>query len=120
MSVTLTKSCSNKTYRNVRIRKNLSNASPIQNGLKQDALLPLFSNFALICIRKLQKYREGLELNGTHQLLVYSDDVTTLSENLNTIKSRETLLEASREVGLEINAEKIKYNFISRHLNAGE
>jgi hypothetical protein len=41
--------------------------------------------------------------------MVYIDDVTTLSENTNTVKrNTEALLEASRELGLELNTKKTK------------
>jgi len=50
---------------------------PIRNGLKQgDALSPLLFNCALgYTIRRVQVNQNGLKLDGTHQLLVYADDV---------------------------------------------
>jgi hypothetical protein len=50
----------------------------------------------------------GMKLNGAHQLLVYADNVNLLWDNINTIKkSTETLIDASMEVGLEVNIEKL-------------
>jgi hypothetical protein len=72
----------NETYSKVRVSKFLSHKFPIQNGLKQgDALSPLLFSFALECaIKKILENQVGLELNGTHKLFVYTDDINLLGD----------------------------------------
>jgi len=62
---------------------------------------------------------DGWKLNGTHSLLVYADYVYFLGGNVHTIKKNaEALLVASKEIGLEVNADKTKYLVMSRDQNA--
>jgi len=60
----------------------------IKNGLKQGyAVSPLLFNFASeYVIRRFQVNQDGLKLHGTHQLLVYADDVSILGGSIHTIK----------------------------------
>jgi hypothetical protein len=102
---------------------NFSSTFPIQNGLKQGDSQPvLLLNVALeYDIRKVQENQVSLELNGTNQLLVYADDVNLLGDSVNTTEeNRETLLEASRDIGLETNEKKTKYMIMSHHQNSGQ
>jgi len=78
----------------------------IKNGLKQgDAFSPLFFKFSLqYANRRVQLNQNGLKLNGTHQLLVYADDVNIMGGRVDTVKKN---TEASKENGLEVNANKL-------------
>ena len=119
--VTVIKMCLTETYSRVRVGKNLSDMFPIRNGLKQgDALLPLLFSFVLeYAIRRVQVNQDGLKLNATHQLLAYADDVNILGGSAHTVKDAEALVVATKETGLEVNADKTKYMIVSRDQNAG-
>jgi hypothetical protein len=121
--VGLIKMSLNETYSKDRVGKCLSNKFIVQNGLKQGvASTPLLFNFALEhTIRRVQENQEGPILNGTRQLLAYADDVYNLGESMDTIqKNTEALLDAGKEVGLEVNPEKTKYMLVSRCQKAGQ
>jgi hypothetical protein len=86
--VRLIKMCLNETYSGVQEGKHLSDMFPVRNGLKQvDALSPLFFNYAVEhTIGRVRVNRDGLKLKGTHQLLVYDNDVNILGRRIHTIK----------------------------------
>jgi hypothetical protein len=53
--------------------------------------------------------------------LAYADDVNLLGDNIDTInKNTQTLIDASKQVGLEVNIEKTKYMLVSRDQNASQ
>ena len=88
---------------------------------KGDAPLSLLFNFALeYTIRRVQVIQDGLKLNGTLQLLAYANDVNILGGSVHTInENAEALVVASKETGLEVNADKTRYMVMSRDQNAG-
>jgi len=89
----------------------LSDMFPVRNGLKQrDALFPLLFYFALeYAFRRVQVNQDGLKLNDAYKLLVYADNVNLLGGSVHTIKENtDALVVASKETGLEVNADKTK------------
>ena len=78
-------------------------------------------NFALeYAIRRVQVNQNELKLNGIYHILVYADDDNILGGSVNTIKKNTgALIAASKEIGLEVNVDKIKYVVMSRDQNAG-
>jgi hypothetical protein len=53
--------------------------------------------------------------------VVYADGINFLGCSINTIKeTTDTVLEACRDVSLEINAEKTKYMIMSSHPKSGQ
>jgi hypothetical protein len=93
----------------------LSDAYPIQNGLKEgDTLSPLLFNLVLDnSIGKIKEKREELELNSTRQRLACVYDVDLLSENINNVmRNKGTQLDAIWEVGLDATGEQTEYEFM--------
>jgi hypothetical protein len=81
----------------------------------------LLFNFVLdYAIRRVQVKKDGLKLNGTHQLLVYADYVNIFGGSVHTIKEKaDALVVVNKESGLEVNAGKTKYVVVYRDQNAG-
>jgi len=69
----------------------------------------------------VQVNQDGLKPNGTHRLLAYADDVNILAGSMHTLKENaEASVAATREIGLEVSADKTKYMVMSRDQNAGQ
>jgi len=61
-------------------------------------------------LHRAQVHQGGLKINGTHQLLVYAYNVNKLGESVHIINKTETLVFASMENGLTVNADKITWS----------
>ena len=61
-----------------------------------------------------------MKINGTHQFLFYADNGNTLGGSVHCIKeSPGVSVVSSKEIRLEVNADKSKYMAMSRDQNAG-
>ena len=67
---------------------------PVEIGLKQgDVFSPLIYNFALECaIRKVQETNLGLDMNDTHEVLAYAEDVNLIGDGNRTIERNADVL----------------------------
>jgi hypothetical protein len=71
-------------------------------------------------IVKVKTNQEGLKLNGKHQIPIYGEEANIIYGSIYTIKGNtEALLVASKETGLEVNADKTKCIVLSRIQHAG-
>ena len=93
----------------------------IKNGVKQEYdLAQLLFNFALhYAIWRVQVNPDGLKLNGTHQLLVYTDGINILGGSVHIVKKNTgTLVDSNSR--LVVNADKTEYLIVSRDQNSGQ
>jgi hypothetical protein len=90
--------------------------------LKQGQVLsPLLFKFVLeYAIIRVQAKQDAWKLSGRHKSLVYADYVNMLRGNLHTIKENPgVFVVASKEIGLQVNADKNKYMGMCRHQSTG-
>ena len=59
---------------------------------------------ANIRIRKVQETNVGLDMNVTHQVLTYADDVNLISDDTRTMeRNADLLLNSCKDIGLVVN-----------------
>jgi hypothetical protein len=111
--------CLNEAYKKFCIGKHFfDNVSyPKRYKTMRWSIAITFQRSLESAMRKVQENQVGLELNGTHQLLVYADDMNLLGGKIVTTKNTETLNGASKDVSLEVNTEKTKHMLLSCHQN---
>ena len=57
----------------------------------------------------MQETNLGLDVNGTHQVLAYADDVNLIGDDIKTTeRNADVLLNACKDIGLAVNIGKIK------------
>ena len=83
--VRLTKMCVNETCNSEG--RQTSDMFLVKNGSKKDALSPLLFNFVLQqAVGRVQINQEGLKLNGTRQIIIYTVDVNIFGRKRNILK----------------------------------
>ena len=114
--VRLIKVCLNETYGRVRVW----HISYYEWFEKRGCTITIDFQLALeYAIRSVQRNQDDLKLNGTHQILIYDDDII-LCKSIHTVKKNtEASVAPSKESGLDVKADKTKYRVTSRDKNAG-
>jgi hypothetical protein len=65
-------------------------------------------DFALeYAVREVQENQVGWKSDETHDLLANADDVKLLGDSLDAIKNTETVIDASKDIRLEVNSRRI-------------
>ena len=93
---------------------------PIRNGSNKEILYRHYFSTALeYAIRMVQVNQNGLKLYSTYQILIYADDINVLGGSAHTIKKNAiAFIVATKEIGVEVNADKTKYMIMSREQNS--
>jgi hypothetical protein len=71
-------------------------------------------------IRRVKEKQKRLKLNEIRQLSACANDVNRVGENIQRKENTEALLDASKEVGLEVNPEKTKFMLMLHYQKAGQ
>ena len=98
--------------RQMRIENYFPSSFLIEDGLQQGyAFSTLLFNFSVDCaIRKVQETNLGLDMNDTHQVLAYVDDVNLIGDAIRTIERNVyVLFNACKDIDLDVNTGKNKY-----------
>ena len=85
-------------------------------------IIVIYLTFALeYTTRRIQAIQKGLKLNGIYQHLLYADDINILGGSMCTgKKNTEALVTASKEINIEVHAEKTKNIVMSCGQHAGQ
>jgi len=120
--VRLIKMCLNETYSRVQAGKNFSDMFPIKKGFetRRCFIAIAFELWFRVCHQVGSGKPEWLERNDIHQLLVHAD-VDIFGGSIHTIKKNtEASVVASKEMGVEVNANETKNIVMSRGQKAGQ
>ena len=83
--------CLNETCNRIRVGKHLSDMFRNWFETGRCFIVIAFQLCFRLCIRRVQVNQDGLKLNGTHQLLVYADNVNILDGSVHTVKKKQAL-----------------------------
>ncbi|KAL4082900.1 hypothetical protein QTP88_029554 [Uroleucon formosanum] len=107
----------------VKVGQTLSKTVQVTTGLRQgDAISPVLFNIVLEkVVREAALDKEGVKLGENNiGILAYADDIVLMADSKDKLKEQsKQLINATKRVGLEINAEKTEYMVVQRHEQIG-